>query len=97
MFQELGSLLPRENQMPIESIILVLSDLHFGRDLHLAPELPPLRLTRMAKWLGKENQLERFVERNCRGHSFACVCMLPRYLKTLLRDAREEGFVDENH
>src|SRR5437773_5827887 len=78
--------------MSIESMILVLSDLHFGRDLHLPPELPPLRVTRLAKWLRRESEVERFFERNCRGHSFACVTVLPRYLKSLLREARTEGF-----
>jgi predicted phosphodiesterase len=82
--------------MAIESMILLLSDMHFGRDLHLAPELPPLRVTRLANWLQREKQLERFFERNCRGHSFACVSMLPRYLKSLLREARTEGFREDS-
>ena len=81
--------------MSIESMILVLSDLHFGCDLHLPPELPPLRVTRLAKWLRRESEVERFFERNCRGHSFACVTVLPRYLKSLLREARTEGFQED--
>lgn len=84
--------------MPIESIFLVLSDLHFGRDFHLPPELPPLEIMRMAKWFGKGKELTDFVEHNCGGHSFECVGMLPYYVNSLLRDVREnEGYVDEEH
>jgi predicted phosphodiesterase len=82
--------------MSIKSLFLVLSDLHFGRDLHLAPELPPLQITRTAKWFSKEKDIQRFVEQNCGGHSLACVSMLPYYLKTLLNEANREGFDNDN-
>jgi len=73
-------------------MFLVLSDLHFGRDLHLPPELPPLTVSRLARWVGREKETERFFERSCRGHSFATVSMLPRYVKLLLHEAQFDGF-----
>jgi hypothetical protein len=83
--------------MAIKSMLLVLSDLHFGRDLHLPPEHPPLRVTRAVRWLHRQREIERFIKRSCRGHSYARVSTLPSYLKRLIADARESrGFEGNN-
>src|ERR1700685_1317980 len=78
--------------MAIESMFPACSALHCGRDLHLPPELPPLTVSRLARWVGREKETERFFERSCRGHSFATVSMLPRYVKLLLHEAQFDGF-----
>ena len=83
--------------MAIRSMFVILSDLHFGRDLHLGPELPPLRITRMARLLRRDDEIDRFIERNCGGHDFACVSMLARQLKLIVHEARtDEHFEREN-
>jgi 3',5'-cyclic AMP phosphodiesterase CpdA len=83
--------------MAIKSMFLILSDLHFGRDLHLGPELPPLRITRAARWLGRDDEIERFIARNCGGHDFACVSMLARQLKLIVHEAGiDEHFERDN-
>jgi 3',5'-cyclic AMP phosphodiesterase CpdA len=78
--------------MTVQAAFVVLSDLHFGRDLVDAAELPPLNLSRLVKWIGKEEEVAQFFEQKCLGHSTPCVKKLPRYLNYLLQEMRDEGF-----
>lgn len=77
--------------MATESTILVLSDLHFGRDLHIAPELAPIGMVPLIEKAGLSDQLRDFVRLNCRGHSLIPLSKLPRYLQFILHEHGKEG------
>jgi len=76
----------------IQTMFVVLSDLHFGRDLYDPPELPLINFSPVVKWLNKEESVSRYFEQKCLGHSIACVKKLPRYLQYLFRAAQDEGY-----
>ncbi len=79
--------------MAIQSMFVLLSDLHFGRDLiEQEGELPLIAYSRLVPWQKAEATIREFFEGKCTGHNLACVKSLPRYLKFLLDKAGDEGY-----
>jgi predicted phosphodiesterase len=78
----------------IESAFIVLSDLHFSNDLN-EPPVTPLLDVPVSPFGISEETVTRFFEKQCRGHFGPCVKKLPRYLRMLLWQLREDGFAGE--
>jgi 3',5'-cyclic AMP phosphodiesterase CpdA len=75
----------------IQNAFVVLSDLHFGNDLYESPTTPLLNVS-LPNFGISEERVTRFFEDRCRGHFAPCVKRLPRYLRQLLWQLREDGF-----
>lgn len=78
--------------MAVEAAILVLSDMHFGRDLLEGPETTQFRMSSLVRLAAKVPGVQRYIDEGCRGHSYSCVTELPLYLKKVLRDLRDDGY-----
>lgn len=79
--------------MAIHTMFVLLSDLHFGRDLvEQEAELPLIAYSRLVQWQKAETIVRDFFESRCTGHNLLCVKRLPRYLKFLLEQARDEKY-----
>jgi predicted phosphodiesterase len=78
--------------MSVDTMFLVLSDLHFGRDLYEAPEMPLICLARKLNWFAKEEQVRDAFAKLCLGHDIACIMKLPFYLRFLIEEAKNQGF-----
>jgi predicted phosphodiesterase len=78
--------------MSIETMLLVLSDLHFGHDLYEPPEMPLLSLSGMLGWAAKDTTVRNAFVKLCAGHDIACVKKLPFYLRFLISEAKNQGF-----
>src|SRR6266496_4614835 len=74
--------------MSVDTTFLLLSDLHFGNDLF---EAAGTQLLNVPCFFSAQ-KLTTFFEERCRGHHLPCVKRLPRYLKLLLSDLKEEGY-----
>jgi len=81
-----------ESLMSTEAMFLVLSDLHFSRDLFEAPELPRLSLSERLRIVLKDAAVTNFFTSRCKGHDIGCVKILPVYLKGLLAQAQRHEF-----
>jgi predicted phosphodiesterase len=75
----------------LEHVFVVLSDLHFGNDLFESPTTPLLNVP-IATYGLSGQKITKFFEDRCRGHSVACVRKLPRYLRMLLWQLRQDGY-----
>jgi predicted phosphodiesterase len=75
---------------PIQSTILVMSDLHFGADFLLEAEIDPLQVPFWLKYTAPK--VRRFFEDRCKAHDMAIVLNLPKYLKKVLRQLKREEF-----
>ena len=78
--------------MSIETMFLVLSDLHFGPDLYEPPEMALLSLSGMLGWVAKDTTVRNAFVKQCAGHDIACVKKLPFYLRFLISEAKNQGF-----
>jgi len=78
--------------MKIEAAFLVLSDLHLSNDLYEAAITPQLSLPNGVYRLLRAEKLTDYFAARCRGHSVSCVKRLPRYLKVLLSEMKDEGY-----
>ena len=76
--------------MAVETAILLLSDLHFGKDL-LDTSLNPL-LSVPRKLRKVDAAIMRYYANRCVGHSFQCVSGLPLYLPYLLSRLHLAGY-----
>ena len=74
----------------VETVFAVLSDFHFGNDLHEAPEVQLLNIPITYK--DTTEKITRYFAAQCRGHEISCVKRLPRYLKTLLEELKDQGY-----
>jgi 3',5'-cyclic AMP phosphodiesterase CpdA len=74
----------------IKGSFLVLSDLHFGSDLSLEAEIPPLQIPLWMKIFAP--RVRTYMESRCKSHDIAIVMHLPRYLKKVLREMQREGY-----
>lgn len=78
--------------MNVEAAILVLSDMHFGRDLYESPEKVQFRMSQLLRVATAFPGVQRYIEKGCQGHSQACVKKLPLYLNYLLRQLQDQGY-----
>lgn len=78
--------------MSVETMFLVLSDLHFSRDLYEAPEMPLVATSGMLRWLTSDVTLRNAFVKQCAGHDIACLKKLPSYLRFLISEAKIQGF-----
>jgi hypothetical protein len=78
--------------MSLDGAVLILSDMHFGRDILSPPELPFTSVPGVVKAIRADAPLLKFFEEKCLGHNLNCVRSLPRYLQYVLDVARDEGF-----
>jgi antitoxin (DNA-binding transcriptional repressor) of toxin-antitoxin stability system len=78
--------------MSVDGAILLLSDMHFGRDLLDPPELPVISLPKLVEASKFSSYLLRFFEKRCLGHSLDVVLSLPLYLQYLMTLLQGEGY-----
>jgi hypothetical protein len=75
------------------AVFVVLSDLHFGRELlEHDVSLPPLSFPRVLRYLGWRRKIAKFFARRCVTHDPAIVKILPYYLEYVRSLLREEGY-----
>ena len=78
--------------MTIDAQILILSDLHFSRDLYEPPQQAILSLRGLPKKFFSERIVTSFLTRKCKGHDIAAITELPYYLNVLLTRAGRKAF-----
>src|SRR5262245_50511533 len=75
-----------------ESVLLLLSDLHFSdRPETIVGTVPRITLRALID-LPLDGQAIRMIERHCYSHDPSIVEALPSYLRELLNDLHEEGY-----
>jgi 3',5'-cyclic AMP phosphodiesterase CpdA len=80
----------------LHSLFVILSDLHFGSDLGHPFRVPPIDYSRRIRWYLGGADIRSFFESHCEAHDDSILTALPRYLKRLLDDSRDEGFSRES-
>jgi 3',5'-cyclic AMP phosphodiesterase CpdA len=76
--------------MSVETAFVLLSDLHFGNNLSESPGIQLLNIP--FSYHGTTQKVTDYIVARCRGHYKPCVQRLPRYLKVLLSDLKEDGY-----
>ncbi|HXA85326.1 MAG TPA: hypothetical protein VNZ47_09640 [Candidatus Dormibacteraeota bacterium] len=76
--------------MSIETAFVLLSDLHFSNGLDEAARTQTLNIP--FSNYGIPAKMTNLFEAMCRGHFAPCVKKLPRYLKVLLSELKDEGY-----
>jgi predicted phosphodiesterase len=74
------------------TILVLLSDLHFGQNLTGETSIPPLPTSKVFRLLQIGPAAERYVLKKCTAHDSNIIRRLPRYLTELLIENRGRGY-----